>query len=73
MPVGMNRKLGPNDRCSLGGGVITAFLSAVVEGIRLSDGSKIRRSLFERCNSMALWPRAISVLPLGRWGLITPI
>ena len=32
MPVGMNRKLGPNDRCSRGGAVITAFLSAVVEG-----------------------------------------
>lgn len=32
MPVSVNRTLGPNDRCSLGGAVISAFLCAVVEG-----------------------------------------
>jgi hypothetical protein len=32
MPVSVNRKLGPNDRCSPGGAVISAFLCAVVEG-----------------------------------------
>src|SRR5713101_2979698 len=32
MPVSMNKKLGANDRCSPGGAVITAYLSAVVEG-----------------------------------------
>ena len=32
MPVSVNKKLGPNDRCSPGGAVITALLSAVVEG-----------------------------------------
>src|SRR5712691_11654468 len=32
MPVSINRKLGPNDRCSPGGAVISAFLCAVVEG-----------------------------------------
>ena len=32
MPVSVNRKLGANDRCSPNGAVITAFLSAIVEG-----------------------------------------
>jgi hypothetical protein len=32
MPVSVNRKLGPNDRCSPGGAVISATLCAVVEG-----------------------------------------
>ena len=32
MPVSVNKELGPNDRCSPGGPVINAFLSAVVEG-----------------------------------------
>jgi hypothetical protein len=32
MPVSVNRTLGPNDRCSLGGAVISAFLCAVVKG-----------------------------------------
>ena len=32
MAVSVNRMLGPNDRCSLGGAVISAFLCAVVEG-----------------------------------------
>jgi hypothetical protein len=32
MPVSVNKKLGANDRCSPGGAVITACLSAVVEG-----------------------------------------
>jgi hypothetical protein len=32
MPVSVNRTLGANDRCSSGGAVIAAFLSAVVEG-----------------------------------------
>ena len=32
MPVSVNRKLGPNDRCAPGGAVISALLSAVVEG-----------------------------------------
>jgi hypothetical protein len=32
MPVSVNKKLGPNDRCTPGGEVITAYLSAVVEG-----------------------------------------
>ena len=32
MPVSINRKLGPNDRCSPGGAVISATLCAVVEG-----------------------------------------
>ena len=32
MPVSVNKKLGANDRCSPGGAVITAFLSAVVDG-----------------------------------------
>lgn len=32
MPVSLNKKLGANDRCSPGGAVITAFLSAVIEG-----------------------------------------
>ena len=32
MPVSVNKKLGANDRCSPGGAVITAYLSAVVEG-----------------------------------------
>lgn len=32
MPVGVNRELGPNDRCSPGGAVISATLFAVIEG-----------------------------------------
>jgi hypothetical protein len=32
MPVSVNRKLGPNDRCAPGGAVISAVLCAVVEG-----------------------------------------
>src|SRR5262245_23402812 len=32
MPVSVNRKLGPNDRCASGGAVISAFLCAVIEG-----------------------------------------
>jgi len=32
MPVSVNKKLGPNDRCSPGGPVISATLCAVVEG-----------------------------------------
>jgi hypothetical protein len=32
MPVSVNKKLGPNDRCSPGGAVISATLCAVVEG-----------------------------------------
>jgi len=32
MPVSVNRKLGPNDRCAPGGAVISAILCAVVEG-----------------------------------------
>jgi hypothetical protein len=32
MPVSINRKLGPNDRCSPNGAVISAFLSAAVDG-----------------------------------------
>jgi len=32
MPVSVNKKLGANDRCSPGGAVITACLSAVIEG-----------------------------------------
>jgi hypothetical protein len=32
MPVSVNRKLGPNDRCTPGGAVISAILCAVVEG-----------------------------------------
>src|SRR5262245_47275957 len=31
MPVSVNRKLGPNDRCAPGGAVVSAFLCAVVE------------------------------------------
>jgi hypothetical protein len=31
MPVSVNRKLGPNDRCAPGGAVISATLCAVVE------------------------------------------
>jgi hypothetical protein len=32
MPISVNKKLGPKDRCSPNGAVITALLSAVVEG-----------------------------------------
>jgi hypothetical protein len=32
MPVSINRKLGPNDRRSPNGAVISAFLSAVIDG-----------------------------------------
>jgi hypothetical protein len=32
MPVSVNRKLGPNDRCAPSGAVISAILCAVVEG-----------------------------------------
>ena len=32
MPVSINRELGPNDRCSPGGAIISALLCAVVEG-----------------------------------------
>jgi hypothetical protein len=32
MPVSVNKKLGPNDRCAPGGAVISAVLCAVVEG-----------------------------------------
>jgi hypothetical protein len=32
MPIGVNKALGPKDRCSPGGAVISAYLSAVVEG-----------------------------------------
>jgi hypothetical protein len=32
MPVSVNRTLRPNDRCSVGGAVISAFLCAAVEG-----------------------------------------
>ena len=31
MPVSVNRKLGPNDRCSPNGAVISAFLSAAID------------------------------------------
>jgi hypothetical protein len=31
MPLSVNRKLGPNDRCSPGGAVISATLCAIVE------------------------------------------
>jgi hypothetical protein len=40
MPVSVNKKLGPNDRCSPGGAVITAFLSAVVEGDTIAGWMK---------------------------------
>ena len=32
MPVSVNRQLGPNDRCTPGGAVISAVLCAVIEG-----------------------------------------
>jgi hypothetical protein len=32
MPISVNKKLGPNERCSPSGAVITALLCAVVEG-----------------------------------------
>jgi hypothetical protein len=32
MPLSVNRKLGPNDRCAPGGAVISAVLCAAVEG-----------------------------------------
>jgi hypothetical protein len=32
MPVSVNRKLGPNDRCVPGGAIISGILCAVVEG-----------------------------------------
>jgi len=32
MPVSVNRKLGPSDRCTPGGAVISAVLCAVIEG-----------------------------------------
>jgi hypothetical protein len=32
MPISVNKKLGAKDRCSPDGAVVTAFLSAVVEG-----------------------------------------
>ena len=32
MPVSVNRKLGPSDRCSPNGAVISAFLSAAIDG-----------------------------------------
>jgi hypothetical protein len=32
MPVSVNRELGANDRCSPNGAVISAFLSAIIEG-----------------------------------------
>ena len=32
MPVSINRELGPNDRCSPGGAIISALLCAVLEG-----------------------------------------
>ena len=32
MPVSVNRKCGPNDRCSPNGAVISAFLSAAIDG-----------------------------------------
>ena len=32
MPISVNKTLGAKDRCSLGGAVISAYLSAVVEG-----------------------------------------
>lgn len=32
MPVSVNKTLGANDRCSPGGAVISAYLSAIVEG-----------------------------------------
>lgn len=35
MPVSVNKKLGANDRCSPSGSVISAYLSAVVEGDKI--------------------------------------
>jgi hypothetical protein len=35
MPVSVNKKLAANDRCSPGGAVISAFLSAIVEGDKI--------------------------------------
>ena len=35
MPVSVNKKLGAIDRCSPNGAVISAYLSAVVEGDRI--------------------------------------
>jgi hypothetical protein len=32
MPVSVNRRLGPSDRCSPNGAVISAFLSAAIDG-----------------------------------------
>jgi hypothetical protein len=40
MPVSVNRTFGPNDRCSADGPVITAYLSAVIEGDGIVDWMK---------------------------------
>jgi hypothetical protein len=40
MPVSVNRVVGPDDRCSSGDPVITAFLCAVIEGDRIIGWTK---------------------------------
>jgi hypothetical protein len=40
MPVSVNRKLGANDRCSPNGAVISAFLSAAIDGDAIVGWSK---------------------------------
>jgi hypothetical protein len=67
MPVSVNKKLGPNDRCSPGGAVITAYLSAVVEGDRIvgwieNSGFMVRE--VQADGSLALLDFSVAALAL---------
>jgi hypothetical protein len=53
MPISVNKALGANDRCSPGDAVISAYLSAVIEGDTIVAGQKTLRSRFKRCCPMA--------------------
>jgi hypothetical protein len=59
MPVSINRSVGPNDRCSSNGPVITAYLWAVVEEDRIVGWMKTQRSPFVKCSLTALSRRSI--------------
>jgi hypothetical protein len=47
MPVSVNRKLGANDRCNPNGAVISAFLSASIDGDTIIRARKLTFSVRE--------------------------
>ena len=67
MPVSVNRKLGPNDRCAPGGAVISAVLCASWREMQSLDGRKAPDSWLEKSERMVLQLRSISRLRLWHW------